>query len=151
MSEPLVDAPRDGVETRDATLPVAGIERARRLVELEPARPWTLVTLAREAGMSRTVFAERFAAEVGRPPGHFVAECRMREAARLLEEGERSLKAIAMDVGYRSRSAFSHAYRRWAGRPPATDRAARRARVTPGSGDAGDGSALRLRPGPTDD
>lgn len=148
MSEPLVDAPRDGLDPHAPPIPAAGIERARRLIEREPARSWTLATLAREAGMSRTVFAERFASEVGRPPGHFVAECRMREAARMLEAGERSLKAIAMDVGYRSRSAFSHAYRRWAGRPPATDREVRRARA---AGDAGDGGATRLRPGPTND
>jgi len=148
MSDPLVGAPRVDFAASGTPIPTAGVERARRLIEHEPARPWTLATLAREAGMSRTVFAERFAAEVGLPPGHYVADCRMREAARMLEAGERSLKAIAIDVGYRSRSAFSHAYRRWSGRPPATDRAVRRARAAE---DAGDGSGTRLRPGPTND
>ncbi len=142
MNEPLVETPHDPHVDDDAGLPLAGIERARRLIELAPARAWTLVMLAREAGMSRTVFAERFAAEVGRPPGRYVAECRMREAARMLDAGERPLKAIAIEVGYRSRSAFSHAYRRGSGRPPATDREARRG----AAGEAGNGHDSRVRP-----
>jgi transcriptional regulator GlxA family with amidase domain len=80
--------------------------------------PWSVATLAREAGLCRSSFAARFAAAVGVPPMHYLLECRMRAACSLLRSGQGCLKGIARRVGYSSEPAFSLAFKRWSGRPP---------------------------------
>jgi AraC-like DNA-binding protein len=44
----------------------------------------------------------------------------MQIAARLLAEGTRKVAAVALEVGYDSEAAFSRAFRKAAGVPPAT-------------------------------
>ena len=84
-----------------------------------PAHAWTLDQLARDAGTSRTVLAERFAHYVGDPPIQYLTRWRMQIAARLLAESARKVAAVALDVGYESEAAFSRAFKRAAGMPPA--------------------------------
>jgi AraC-like DNA-binding protein len=85
-----------------------------------PARPWTLEDLAREAGTSRSVLAERFQHIVGASPIHYLTQWRMLLAANLLCRGNLPLTHIANDVGYQTDTAFSRAFRREFGVPPAT-------------------------------
>lgn len=92
-----------------------------------PARPWTLATLAAAAHTSRSVLAERFQQRVGCPPMQYLAQWRLGLAARLLAATERSLMHIAEEVGYQTDTAFSRAFRREYGLPPAAWR--RHARV----------------------
>jgi AraC-like DNA-binding protein len=98
------------------------------LLHREPARAWTLPTLARAAGLSRTTLAARFAAAVGQPPIQYLARWRMQLAARLLTEGTAKLATVARDVGYESEASFSRAFKKAAGMSPATWRRLRRRR-----------------------
>ena len=84
----------------------------------EPGFRWTLDALADRAGMSRTVFAERFRKAVGRPPLDYLTEWRMRLAADRLRRTGETVATIGFSVGYQSEAAFSTAFRRVVGRPP---------------------------------
>lgn len=53
------------------------LARALREIHVDVARRWTVAELARTAGMSRAVFAERFACKVGMPPMQYLLEWRM--------------------------------------------------------------------------
>ena len=94
----------------------------------EPARQWTLEELAREASTSRSVLAERFQELVGMPPMHYLTQWRMLLAANLLSRSNAPLSRIAEDVGYQTDTAFSRAFRREYGAPPAAWRRSRASR-----------------------
>lgn len=81
-------------------------------IHAEPARRWTLEELARVAGVSRTVFAQRFKTLVGSTAMDYIARWRMLVAANYLREGAQSISAIAFSLGYESESAFSTAFKR---------------------------------------
>lgn len=78
----------------------------------DPAAPWTVATLATEAGLSRAAFARRFTALVGQPPLGYLTWWRMTTAARLLKTTDAPLRAVASQVGYVSEFAFAHAFKR---------------------------------------
>ena len=96
--------------------PIVG--RALQSIHLEPARKWTAADLAREAGTSRTVLADRFNALLGRPPIDYVLSWRIQLAADRLRNSRDPLAAIAADVGYESEAAFSRAFKRVTGISP---------------------------------
>jgi AraC-like DNA-binding protein len=85
--------------------------------------PWTVEELARRAGLSRSVFAERFTAMVGEPPMQYLALWRMQLASRLLVDGAQ-VAAAADAVGYASEAAFSRAFKKLVGESPAAWRRA---------------------------
>jgi AraC-like DNA-binding protein len=95
------------------------VGRAITLLHSQPAHPWTLEILSREIGLSRSSFAERFAHFVGQPPMQYLAQWRMQVAAGMLSTGGASVAAIAADVGYESEAAFSRAFKKLVGAPPA--------------------------------
>jgi AraC-like DNA-binding protein len=84
-----------------------------------PAEAWTLEELARAAGTSRSVLAERFQSLVGTAPMQYLTQWRMLLAANLLCRSNAPLARIAEDVGYQTDTAFSRAFRREYGAPPA--------------------------------
>ena len=84
-----------------------------------PAQPWTLDELARTAGTSRSVLAERFQHLVGISPMQYLTQWRMLLAANLLRRSTAPLISIAEDVGYQTDTAFIRAFRREFGAPPA--------------------------------
>lgn len=84
----------------------------------DPARPWTVATLAAQAGLSRAPFARRFTALLGQPPLTYLTWWRMTTAARLLQETDAPLSAIAAKVGYTSEFAFASAFKRQHGTAP---------------------------------
>lgn len=84
-----------------------------------PAKPWTIEALAKEAGVSRSVLAERFTELVGLPPMHYLANWRMQIAAGLLSGGTTNIATIAAETGYGSEAAFSRAFKKMVGLPPA--------------------------------
>lgn len=96
------------------------------LLHRQPARPWTLDALAREAGSSRSVVAERFAHFVGQPPMQYLTRWRMQLAASLLADSAAKVGAVALDVGYDSEAAFSRAFKKTVGTSPALWRSRRR-------------------------
>ncbi|MEZ5715766.1 MAG: AraC family transcriptional regulator [Paracoccaceae bacterium] len=81
-------------------------------------RPWTVVELAREAGMSRSAFFTRFTRMVGVRPMEYLVSWRMAVAKRLLRGGGLGLDEVAGRVGYGSASTFSTAFSRHVGLPP---------------------------------
>jgi AraC-like DNA-binding protein len=95
------------------------VGRALASLHREPSRAWSLDDLARAAGASRTILVERFTHFLGQPPLAYLARWRHQLAARLLETSDRKVLQVAMDVGYESEAAFSRAFRREFGVPPA--------------------------------
>jgi AraC-like DNA-binding protein len=85
-----------------------------------PAQQWTVEDLARAANTSRSVLAERFHDLVGSTPMQYLTQWRMLLAANMLCRGNLPLARIAEDVGYQTDTAFSRAFRREFGAPPAT-------------------------------
>ncbi|MEX3772697.1 AraC family transcriptional regulator [Pseudomonas sp. MYb118] len=85
----------------------------------KPCHTWTLEELARTAGTSRSVLAERFQQLVGISPMQYLTQWRMLLAANLLRSSNSSLLRIAEEVGYQTDTAFSRAFRREFGAPPA--------------------------------
>jgi AraC-like DNA-binding protein len=96
------------------------VGRALTLMHSKPAHAWTIEGLAREVGLSRSALADRFMHFVGQPPMHYLAQWRMQVAAGMLSSGGASITAIATDVGYGSEAAFSRAFKKLVGAPPAT-------------------------------
>ncbi|WP_433359987.1 AraC family transcriptional regulator [Actinoplanes sp. CA-142083] len=84
----------------------------------DPARPWTLRSLAATAGLSRTSFAARFAAAVGEPPMRYLQSLRLHHARRLLRDERLTVAAVAARVGYASEGAFAARFRQAFGVPP---------------------------------
>ena len=107
------------------------IARALALIHADPSRRWTVAALAREAGLSRSVFSNRFRTTVGSTVMDYVGETRMDLAEALLAGSQKPLTEIALDVGYDSEISFSRAFRRWADTPPGQYR--RNARAAAGS------------------
>jgi transcriptional regulator GlxA family with amidase domain len=81
---------------------------------------WTTEELAREVGLSRSAFADRFAREMGEAPMRYLGRQRLRLAAERLNDTRDSLAVIAYESGYESEAAFSRAFKREFGVPPAT-------------------------------
>jgi AraC-like DNA-binding protein len=94
------------------------VGRALAALHRNPARAWTLQSLAREAGISRSVLAERFAQFVGHPPIEYLTSWRMQLAANQLRSSTESVAEIANRVGYESEAAFSRAFKKAVGAPP---------------------------------
>jgi len=94
------------------------LARTLREIHVDVARRWTVEQLAHTAGMSRAVFAERFARKVGMPPMQYLLEWRVALAKNMLRGERPSLAEVAERVGYQSASAFSTAFARMTGRSP---------------------------------
>jgi AraC-like DNA-binding protein len=92
-----------------------------------PAHDWSLVELAKEVAVSRSVLAERFAHAVGIPPMQYLTQWRLQLAADLLARGNAKVSSVASQVGYASEAAFSRAFKRATGASPAVWRQNRQA------------------------
>ena len=93
---------------------------ALNAIHTHPARDWTLSSLAAHVGSSRSVLAERFQQLVGTTTMQYLTQWRMLLAANLLTRSNNTLLRIAEEVGYETDTAFSRAFRREYGVPPAT-------------------------------
>jgi AraC-like DNA-binding protein len=99
------------------------VGHALALLHERPQEPWTLEKLAHDVSLSRSGLAERFTHFVGDPPIQYLTRWRMQAAARLLADGHAKVSAVALQVGYDSEAAFSRAFKKAAGVPPAAWRA----------------------------
>jgi AraC-like DNA-binding protein len=88
------------------------------LIHREPARDWTVASLADEVAMSRSAFAARFTELVGEPVMRYVARWRMHVAVAALKEEGATVGELADRLGYRSEAAFSRAFKRVIGTSP---------------------------------
>jgi AraC-like DNA-binding protein len=105
------------------------IAAALAAIHGEPEKNWTLATLARRAGLSRSAFADRFHARVGVPPMTYLTSARLELAARWLRETTLSVAEIYNRLGYASASAFHRAFKRERGVAPSAFRERGRARA----------------------
>jgi AraC-like DNA-binding protein len=94
------------------------VGRALATLHRKPANPWTIESLAKNVGLSRSALAERFTQFVGQPPMHYLTNWRMQLAANQLRSGIESVAVIANLVGYESEAAFSRAFKKAVGMPP---------------------------------
>jgi AraC-like DNA-binding protein len=89
------------------------------LMHRQPAAPWTIAELAKEAGLSRSVLAEHFRQYLGEPPVAYLTRWRLQLGAQMLSSTSYSVAQIASEVGYDSEPAFNRAFKRQFGNPPA--------------------------------
>jgi AraC-like DNA-binding protein len=95
------------------------IGKTLALMHRNPAHPWTLVSLAKEAGVSRSVLAERFRHYLKEPPMAYLTRWRLQLGAEMLCSTSHSVAQIAAEVGYESEAAFNRAFKREFAAPPA--------------------------------
>jgi AraC-like DNA-binding protein len=100
------------------------VTAALHAIHQDPAAPWTVATLAAQAGLSRAHFARRFTKLVGQPPLTYLTWWRMTTAARLLRTSDTPLRAVAARLGYTSEFAFAAAFKRLHGMAPGAYRRA---------------------------
>jgi AraC-like DNA-binding protein len=96
---------------------------ALRAVHAEPARPWTVETLAAQASLSRAAFARRFTAALGVAPLTYVTGWRMALAREQLRDSDDQIAAVASALGYASEFSFAAAFKRHHGVAPGRWRA----------------------------
>jgi AraC-like DNA-binding protein len=99
------------------------VGRALRLLHGDPARPWTVGSLADAVGVSRAALARRFTELVGVPPMAYLTDWRLTLAADLLREPSTTVAAVAHQVGYSTAFALSTAFKRERGISPSEHRA----------------------------
>jgi AraC-like DNA-binding protein len=101
-----------------AALADCAVSAALQAMHAEPAAPWTVRGLGARVGLSRTVFAQRFTALVGRPPLAYLTWWRMTMAAKLLRATDAPLSTVARLCGYSSEFAFAKTFKREFGVAP---------------------------------
>lgn len=114
-------------QSRDGESGIAGfadphLSRALAAFHRAPAAAWSVAALAREAGLSRTGFAERFAQRLGMTPMGYVTAWRMQIAREALADRGLSVVEAAEVSGYASESAFSRVFKKEIGISPAAFR-----------------------------
>ena len=119
----VVPAHRSGGQAQFVARPVARRPTSRLAplldrVRAEPARPWTVAAMAREAAMSERSFLRRFTEATGTSPGAWLAAVRVEEARRLLETTAAPVEEVARLAGFGSTANLRHHFRRAAGLSP---------------------------------
>jgi AraC-like DNA-binding protein len=94
------------------------VGRALAALHQDPSRRWTIESLARDIGTSRSTLADRFSHYLDEPPMAYLARWRLQLGARLLTTTQQSVLEVAGRVGYESEAAFNRAFRREFGLPP---------------------------------
>ena len=119
---------------QDTSRPAAGwlagvgdrvVGAALSTMHARPSHGWTLDELARAVHSSRSVLAQRFQELVGQSPMQYLTQWRMLLASNLLRRSNVPLSQVAEEVGYLTDAAFSRAFRREFGLPPAAWRRSR--------------------------
>jgi AraC-like DNA-binding protein len=101
-----------------AALADRSISSALHAIHRDPARGWTVQSLADEAGLSRAAFARRFATATRQPPLAYLTWWRLTTAASILRETDATLDQVAARVGYSSQVALANAFKRQYGVAP---------------------------------
>lgn len=94
------------------------LSRAIYAMHQQPGVNWSVAELAKEAGTSRSVFAERFLSATGTTPAKYLSELRMRLAIQYIRHEHQPIETVALRLGYGSLAAFSRAFKRIVGQAP---------------------------------
>jgi len=94
------------------------LSRTLAAMHARPAHAWTAGELAKDAGLSRSAFAERFTNALGVPPMSYLTRWRMLLAGQRLRESADTIAQVAEAVGYESEFTFSRAFTREMGVAP---------------------------------
>lgn len=86
------------------------VGKALSLLHNAPSSHWTVKSLAREVGMSRSSFADKFAELIGQGPMSYLSDWRLQKALSLLDESNISVQQVAEKIGYQSPAAFTRAF-----------------------------------------
>ncbi|HVO87031.1 MAG TPA: AraC family transcriptional regulator [Casimicrobiaceae bacterium] len=105
------------------------VGRALAFLHERPQHRWTIDELGDAVGLSRSALHERFAHFVGQPPMQYLTHWRMQVASGLLLQTTMNIASIALEAGYDSEAAFSRAFKRLVGMPPAAWRRQRTSAV----------------------
>jgi len=111
-----------GVSALLAAFRDPAIGRAIALIHRDPARAWTVASLAKAVAMSRSNLSARFSALVGEPIMMYIRRWRMSLASVHLRDSRMGIEEIAPLLGYQSGAAFGRAYKRLRGVSPGADR-----------------------------
>ncbi len=98
------------------------VGKALAAIHREPDKDWTVASLAKEVGMSRSGFSARFTNLVGESAKRYLTQWRMQLARTQLQQSSDSLLVLAERLGYQSEAAFSRAFKRVFGVPPGSVR-----------------------------
>jgi len=101
------------------------LSRAIYAMHQQPGVNWSVAALAKEAGTSRSVFAERFLSATGTTPAKYLSELRMRLAIQYINHEQQAIETVALRLGYSSLAAFSRAFKRIVGHSPGALRESR--------------------------
>lgn len=93
------------------------LRRAIVAMHQMPEKAWSVESLAKLTGMSRSVFSNQFRDSVGETPASYLQRWRIGLVQKWLKAGQ-SLKLIAEEVGYSSESALSRAFKSQCGVSP---------------------------------
>ena len=93
------------------------LAKVLELLHTEPGKSYSMMQLASEAAMSRTVFMASFKTGVGTTPGDYQMRWRIELAQSLLRKGK-AMVYVAEEVGYSNRSGFARAFRKVTGQSP---------------------------------
>ncbi len=86
------------------------VGKALILLHNDPSYHWTVESLAKEVGMSRSSFADKFAELIGQGPMSYLSEWRLQKSLYLLDQRNLSVQQIAEMIGYKSPAAFTRAF-----------------------------------------
>lgn len=95
------------------------VGRAIAAINDDLAHGWTVDEIAGKAGLSRSAFVERFTDAVGLPPMKYLTRSRLDLAKQLLLDRRKAVAQVAAKVGYEAEEAFTRAFKREFGLPPA--------------------------------
>ena len=94
------------------------VSRGLALMYGRPNEHWTVESLARKVGVSRTALADHFVRCTGMAPMQYLSQWRLRVAADGLRHTDRAIKLLAEAAGFGSTAAFARAFRREFGVSP---------------------------------
>jgi AraC family transcriptional regulator len=99
-------------------LPGFKLRKITDLMKTHLEDEFSLIRLAREAGMSEFHFSRLFKQTTGLTPSQYFIHLRMKKARRLLRETNQSVIEVGLEVGYTSPSHFAQIFRREVGISP---------------------------------
>jgi AraC-like DNA-binding protein len=94
------------------------------VMHTNPQEDWSLISLAKRCGMSRSAFSQEFKRVTGQSPMEYLLELRMQAACDLLSKGILRVKEVSIRAGYASQPAFNNAFKRRVGVAPGAYRKA---------------------------